>query len=328
MDGVNINKYFGQFNPILIVPVLSAVIGAILVFVFGFRKTHGPKFSTSSNTDSLKRSKKKSTTTKPSGIQQSSKVQNAQSAKVNKKEVPVETVVTKPIAKKKEEKKTEEKRPENASPTKKAASVAKKTTAQEISPTTAATSKKQKSNKKQLAAELGEKPADFDDGNWFTVQSKSTKKKDKSEETVVKSADGASASPPPTAPKSKSAEGKTDKIVEKKPAEPITVAVESIVAVESVVAATPAKVEPAVIEKTAAVETVAPAAPADVVEEEIVVVAKPEPVVAPVPTPQNIVADVVEVEDQSNVAFDELGEWTDAKPDRKKGKDKKKSRKD
>lgn len=44
--------------------------------------------------------------------------------------------------------------------------------------------------------------------------------------------------------------------------------------------------------------------------------------------PSAVVDNAITVAANSAIAFDELGEWTDAKPDRKKGKDKKKSRKD
>lgn len=330
MDGVNINKYLGQFNPILIVPVLSAVIGAILVFVFGFQKANGPKFASGSNTDSLKRPKKKANGTKQhDAAQQSVKAQNAQSVKLNKKAVPAEAVSVKKVALANEKplvKKTDEKRSENGSPAKKVTPAAKKSANKESPSAATATGKKQKSNKKTVAEEREEKPADFDDGGWFTVQSKSTKKSNKSEEAGVKSTENAS--PTQAASKNKIKSGKTEKSVEKKSLESTAAAAEAV----TVIVAEKTEAEPKALEATLVVaDTVAettpvvasPAIVPAVVEEEVVAVAaKPAP-----PAPKEIAAAIVAPVEDSNVAFDELGEWTDAKPDRKRG-NKKKSRKD
>lgn len=342
MDGVNINKYLGQFNPILIVPVLSAVIGAILVFVFGFRKPNEPKFVTGPSTDSLKRSKKKTNGTKQQdAAQQATKVQNAQSTKVNKKVVSIETVAPKKvvasvaneksIGKKKDEKKTEEKRSENGSPAKKVTPAAKKTIKESPPAVSATTVKKQKTNKKTVAEEREQKPADFDDGGWFTVQSKGTKKVNKSDETSAKSTTD-SASPTQAISKNKSKSAKlVEKIVEKKTVESTLLVAETegaVIVAEQIEPKEKILVEEILIVTDAIAETVPvvvspPVVPAVIVEDVIVVAAKP---VAAAPKEIVAVAVSVPVED-SNVAFDELGEWTDAKPDRKRG-NKKKSRKD
>lgn len=355
MDGVNINKYFGQFNPILIVPVLSAVIGAILVFVFGFKQANGPRFQTGSNTDSLKRSKKKANGTKQQDTtaHQSSKVQNAQSTKVNKKIV-TETVAIKkiaaanekPIVKKKDEnKKTEDKGSENDSPAKKVTSVVKKSTKDSSLLAAVVANKKQKSIKKTVADEREPKPAGFDDGGWFTVQSKGNKKSTKTDETGAKGTENAS--PPQAASKTKSKSAKIEKTVEKKAVEQNNAVAEGA-ATAAAASAAVATAAATAIAATAAIVIVENEEPTPNVFYAASVDAEPivesEPVVSPVvettldeetvvaakPTavpPKEIVADVVTPVENSTLVFDELGDWTDAKPDRKKG-NKKKTRKD
>jgi len=196
MDEVNINKYLSQFNPLLILPVLSAVVGAILVFVFGFKRPNEPRFQATSSIDSLKKPKRKGNNVKNAdNAVQSSKQSNVSSAKVISGKKANDTAAPAAVTNKKSatqeksnnnnntsstnnninKKKTDDKKSENGSPTKKVAS--KKTGKEATAP--AATNKKLKSSKNASADGQGkdEKPADFDDGGWFTVQSKSTKQK-------------------------------------------------------------------------------------------------------------------------------------------------------
>lgn len=340
MDEVNI-KYLSQFNPILIVPVLSAVFGAILVFVFGFKRPNEPRFQSSSSIDSLKKSKRKANTAKVSdNAIQSSKQQIVSSAKVsaNKKAIDAQAAVASKTKGPNEKssnnnnntsssnnniiskKKTDEKKSENGSPTKK---VANKKTGKE---STVSVSKKQKANKNLSSEANGynEKPADFDDGGWFTVQSKSAKQKNKVDDSAGSQIENAS-------PKSQGT--KTNKSSKSAKAEAKPILTELNNASENLVAEQPA-VEaknnnantvdaPTPTPTSAPQEQTGPAnvdnEPTDVVEVHANI---EKQLVASVP----IKADAPNTIDNA-IAFDELGEWTDAKPDRKRG-NKKKSRKD
>lgn len=333
MDGANINKYLSQFNPILIVPVLSAVVGAILVFVFGFKRAHGPRF-TSSGTDSLKKSKKKLNNTKQQEqTVQSSKVQNVQSAKLNSKKVATSENVNaiakkatsndKTSVKKKEEKKADERKSDTErSPAKKVNQTNNKKSPKE-SPVAAATAKKQKSNKKNVSNEGNvPKPADFDDGDWFTVQSKSTKNKNKPDDGNAKQIENASPKSQATKNQKQQKNNKTEKVALKAPEE-----TNGNDAIEA---------EPVVVEAPAVVAEVAPEVKPlpvvgngdvngfDEVEVQVkeVVIEKPAEIVVAA-----VAAVAAPVEEVKQLAFDELGEWTDAKSDRKKN-NKKKSRKE
>lgn len=353
MDEVNINKYLGQINPILIVPVLSAVVGAILVFVFGFKRPNEPRFQSNSSVDSLKKSKRKANNIKTENSVQSSKQQTVSSAKLsNSKKTSGETasnVTGKKTNdklnsnnnnitnnnnntnnKKKDDKKTEEKKSENGSPTKKLTNANKKINKESAPPANA-----KKLNKNSKKSEIiGEKPADFDDGNWFTVQSKSAKQKNKIEESNKSenlSPKASTQTSKQNAAKSKAAEA--DNKITEAAASTATAAPNNDSAVEiSVVAADNVEAQPQqkqssideLTVKILEVTTIPPPVelknPVDSIIEAAVEakVEKPKPIV-------NAVADNELVDNA--IAFDELGEWTDAKPDRKKG-NKKKSRKD
>lgn len=200
MDEININKYLAQFNPILVVPVLSAVVGAILVFVFGFKRQNEPRFTTASAIDSIKKSKRKSVNGKNTeNAVQSSKQQqqNAASTKVNNaKKVNTnnnataetstsvmgkkmgainEKAVNNNINKKNSEKKSEEKKSDSGSPVKKVAN------AKKITKESTVNNKKLKANKKSSSEEHDEKPADFDGDGWFTVTKKQQKNKNEND---------------------------------------------------------------------------------------------------------------------------------------------------
>lgn len=353
MDEVNINKYLSQFNPLLILPVLSAVVGAIAVFLFGFKRPNEPRFQSTSSIDSLKKSKRKANNVKNAdNAVQSSKQQSSTSAKVisGKKASDVATTAatTKKAATNEKsgssnnnnnttsannnvnKKKTDEKKSENGSPTKKVAN--KKISKEAAAPVA---NKKTKSNKGATADEqsYSKKPADFDDAGWFTVQSKGSKQKNKVDELAANHTENQS--PKPAAAKSnKSSKGAK---VENKP---VAAAAAAVVTVTTPVLAselngTPENlvesqkiVEPIVAETLAPIAVSVPA----IAEEPVAVIAKVNEIaapivekkqVAPAPTTTNDVDAIVE----NAIAFDELGEWTDAKPDRKRG-NKKKSRKD
>lgn len=342
MDEVNINKYLSQFNPLLILPVLSAVVGAIAVFLFGFKRPNEPRFASTSSIDSLKKSKRKANNLKNAdNAVQSSKQQNSTSAKVisGKKASDVATTAAtnkKAASNEKSgsssnnnnttsttnnninKKKTDEKKSENGSPTKKVAN--KKIGKEAAAP---AANKKTKSNKGATADEqsYSKKPADFDDAGWFTVQSKGSKQKIKVDESAANHTENQS--PKPAAAKSnKSSKGAK---VENKPA---TTAATPVIASE--LNGTPENlvesqksVEPSVAETLAQIAVSVPA----IAEEPVAVIAKDNEIAAPIveiPTTTNDANAIVE----NAIAFDELGEWTDAKPDRKRGNNKKKSRKD
>lgn len=335
MDEVNI-KYLSQFNPILIVPVLSAVFGAIFVFLFGFKRPNEPRFQSSSSIDSLKKSKRKASDRKVSdNAIQSSKQQIVSSAKVSASKKATDAQAA--IASKKgpneksssnnnntsssnnnniSKKKTDEKKSENGSPTKK---VANKKTGKE---STVPVSKKPKANKNLSSETNGynEKPADFDDGGWFTVQSKSAKQKNKIDDSAGSQIENAS-------PKSQGT--KTNKSSKSAKAEAKPILNELNNKSENLVAQQPAA-EPK-NNNANAVDT--PTLPpqeqtgaANVDNEPGVDVEVQENIeiqpVASVP----IKAAAPNTTDNA-IAFDEMGDWTDAKPDRKRG-NKKKSRKD
>lgn len=340
MDNLNINKYLGQFNPILIVPVLSAVIGAILVFVFGFKRPHGTRIQ-SSSTDSLKKSKKKPTNgLKENSIPTSNKLQIVQSSKLNKKPIidPLnakkQTVIDKSTVKKKDDKKTDEKKIEQSSPSKKSNQLAKKQTKE--SPIAAGNLNAKNANKKlnkKNGADVtdNKKPADFDDGDWFTVQSKGAKNKNKTDENGVKLNENAS-------PKSSATKNQKTNVNNKQTTAVATIAAGPVVPIADAIAALNAAVEAKVDPPTLVETTSSNGSPTDetsnVTVPEVVVavvaaapavasVAKKEPVITPI---AKAFASEMPTENEA-IAFDELGEWTDAKPDRKKG-NKKKSRKD
>lgn len=347
MDEVNINKYLGQFNPILIVPVLSAVVGAILVFVFGFKRPNEPRFQSNSSSDSLKKSKRKANAVKSSeNSVQTSKQTNASSAKVNSGKKANDASAT--VAGKKgaanekpnsnnnnntssnnnniNKKKTDEKKSDNGSPAKKAAN--KKIGKENQAP---ANKKQSKANKNNTSNEFNEKPADFDDGGWFTVQSKSTKQKNKVDESAGNATDNSSPKPQPIK-NNKSA--KSAKVEPKQSTPPasvneLTAKVPETVVVEQSVVETKVNdviVEAAVPEVVA--EPVIDEVKVQVVEKKAAATVAVPAAAAAVAQPAPVVADVVDNAVVDNaIAFDELGEWTDIKPDRKKG-NKKKSRKD
>lgn len=351
MDEVNI-KYLSQFNPILIVPVLSAVVGAILVFVFGFKRPNEPRFQSSSTIESLKKSKRKANTAKVSeSAIQSSKQPIVSSAKVGagKKATDATVVAGKkgPVSEKSSnnnnntsssnnninKKKTDEKKSENGSPNKK---VANKKTGKE---STIAVSKKSKSNKNLLSESNGykEKPADFDDGGWFTVQSKSTKQKNKVDLVDLVGNQTENASPKVQGTKN----NKSAKSAKAEVKQSAAIVTELNNVSENLVAKQPA-VEPKNNESAVDLPTPTPTpipaptptttlapAPIATVDEPVAVVANE---VLIQPAEKKPIASVplksaeLEIVDNA-IAFDELGEWTDAKPDRKRG-NKNKSRKD
>lgn len=199
MDEVNINKYLAEFNPILVVPVLSAVVGAILVFVFGFKRQNEPRFTTASAIDSIKKSKRKSTNGKntENTVQLSKQQQNAASAKVNNTKkvsnnnsttietsTPVtgkktgaanEKVCNNNINKKKDEKKSEERKSDSGLPVKKVANTKKNTKESTVN------NKQLKANKNSSSEERDQKPADFDGDGWFTVTKKQQKNKNEND---------------------------------------------------------------------------------------------------------------------------------------------------
>lgn len=315
MDEVNINQYLSQFNPILIVPILSAVVGAILVFIFGFKRPNEPRFQSSSSVDSLKKSKRKANTTKISD-------NNAQTPKLLTSPAKVGTS-KKPTSEKSNnnnnnintsnnngvnKKKNDEKNSENGSPTKK---ITNKKTGKE---TTVSLSKKLKTIKNTLS-EYNEKPADFDDAGWFTVQSKSTKQKNK----VDDSAGNQNGNPSP----------KVQGMKINKPPKNVKPEVKQF-AIQVISGESTNVPENLMIKKQSAGQKIENGlTPTE--DEKVVVAVEAQPIFEMVEekssdasVPLNSV-DLQTVE--SVIVFDELGEWTDAKPDRKKG-NKKKSRKD
>lgn len=322
MDQEIINKYLGQFNPILVVPVLSAVVGAILVFVFGFKRPHEPRFQSASSSDGFKKSRKKNASGKPEATTTPSPAPSASPVKVSKKVVSNENVSSKKTTvnaadKTATKKKPEEKKAENSSPAKKA--TAKKA---KESPNANAANKKSAKPAKQA----DEKPADYDDGGWFTVQSKSSKKNNKTDDAIA---------PQERSPKkesSKKAPSKTDKSDKKSsaiaavPVEPVVASAIPDIAVAKEVVAEVAKtnnvdsVVPAVVETDSVTQ-----------QSELPVKEVAAPAAKPKPPKTTAAKNIVEPEplaaEQNSVVFDELGEWTEAKPDRKKN-NKKKSRKD
>lgn len=340
MDEVNI-KYLSQFNPILIVPVLSAVFGAILVFVFGFKRPNEPRFQSSSSVDSLKKSKRKANTAKVSdNAIQSSKQQIVSSVKViaSKKAIDAQAAVASKKGQNEKssnnnnntsnsnnnninKKKTDEKKSENGSPTKK---VANKKTGKESVPV----SKKSKANKNLSSETNGynEKPADFDDGGWFTVQSKSTKQKNKIDDSAGNQIENSS-------PKAQGI--KANKSSKNAKAEAKTILTELNNAPENLVAEQPAA-EPknnnaiTIDTPTSTPTTLIPqeqTGAANVDNNEAAVFVEVQASIEK-QSDASIPIKAVEPNTIDNaIAFDELGEWTDAKPDKKKG-NKKKSRKD
>lgn len=321
MDEVNINKYLSQFNPILIVPVLSAVVGAILVFLFGFKRPNEPRFQTNSSIDSLKKSKRKANTIKTSDNTVSSK----QIVGAGKRTIDATASITSKkgsnnekssinnnnVGSNNNKKKTDEKKSENASPTKKVTN--KKTGKEPVSTTVG--NKKQKINKNN-SSDGYEKPTDFDDGGWFTVQSKSAKQKNKVDDSMGNQIEN----PTPKVQSMKNNKtAKNPKVEVKQMATKMT-SNELNGAAEVVVAEAP-KTEQKF--NTEEVPTNEPTA-AEIATNDIIDVQEVAPEVhASVPA-----ANLVEVNTvDSSIAFDELGEWTDAKPDRKRS-NKKKSRKD
>lgn len=344
MDEVNINKYLSQINPILVVPVLSAVVGAILVFVFGFKRPNEPRFQTANAIEALKKPKRKLNTTKSSeNVVQSSRQQNASSAKLNVGKKATEPTVAAPSKKgtanekpsnnnnntnstnnNVNKKKTDEKKSENGSPSKKVAN--KKIDA-------VPASKKSKANKNASTEEqrYNERPADFDDGGWFTVQSKSAKQKNKVDDSAVNQTENSS-------PKVQAAKiNKAAKTVKAEPkprtAQPVAATVASATELNNDtddLVIEPSNVEVKKNETTLdALVAVAVAAPV-IVDEPVIVPVNGDQVieeVKPAVSAQIQTAADVNAIVENAIAFDELGEWTDAKPDRKRG-NKKKSRKD
>lgn len=351
MDEVNINKYLGQFNPILIVPVLSAVFGAILVFVFGFKRPNEPRFQSS---DSLKKSKRKA-----NAVQSSTKQSTASSAKVSsaKKTGDASAAVVSKKGSGSEKPNSagsgtsntnnnntssnnnniNKKKTENGSPAKK---VANKKTGKETA-VTAPANKKSKAGKSNASDDkaLNEKPADFDDGGWFTVQSKSGKQKNKGDDSAAANAVDANASPKAQQLKANNKSAKSAK--------------SSTAAAATVVAPTVAPTAPAdnaseiVVESSAVDQTSTIELSKEITIETPNVIAEPPAAAAPAAATINDddddIIETVEkeaattvpaavpaipvVDSSSTIAFDEMGDWTDAKPDRKRG-NKKKSRKD
>lgn len=362
MDELNINKYLGQINPILIVPVLSAVVGAILVFVFGFKRPNEPRFQ-SSSADSLKKSKRKANAAK-NETTANRQQQNAASAKLANGKKAVAAVAAPATGerssatnnnsainnnnnnyaniKKKDDKKAEEKKSDVGSPAKKPANAAA-TAAKKSAKEAASNGKKSVKNAKKV--ELGEKPADFDDGNWFTVQSKSAKQKSKVDETVKVESASPKSSPPTQQAAKVSNKSKSAKVDDKSAdATPVAAVASETVSVEAVEA--PATADVCRLPVTSAVNESADTAVAEAVvpivevQVETTEVAEVAEVKEPEATPKETkpakkkaepVAKATAADEQQSeyerLAFDELGEWTDAKPDRKKG-NKKKSRKD
>lgn len=346
MDEVNINKYLSQFNPLLILPVLSAVVGAIAVFLFGFKRPNEPRFASTSSIDSLKKSKRKANNVKNAdNAVQSSKQQNSTSAKVISGKKASDVATTAATNKKAatneksgssnnnnttsttnnniNKKKTDEKKSENGSPTKKVAN--KKIGKEAAAP---AANKKTKSNKGATADEqsYSKKPADFDDAGWFTVQSKGSKQKNKVDESAANNTENQS--PKPAGAKSnKSSKGAK---VENKPVATATPVIASeLNGTPENLVESQKSVEPSVAETLAPIAVSVPA----IAEEPVAVIAKVNEIAAPIVEKKQVAPAATTTNDanaivENSIAFDELGEWTDAKPDRKRGNNKKKSRKD
>lgn len=335
MDEVNINKYLSQFNPILIVPVLSAVVGAILVFVFGFKRPNEPRFQSNSSIDSLKKSKRKANTAKSSdNVVQTSKQQNVQSStkvSAGKKATPDSSNAA--TGKKTtnnnnsinnnnniSKKKTDEKKSENISPAKK---LANKKNSKESA---VAANKKSKANKNSVEGNHDEKPADFDDGNWFTVQSKG-KQKNKVDDLSGNQAENVSPKVQ-TTKINKQAKGAKAEIKPQLTSQAIGNELNNVSTDLQQSNFEPNEGTNIELKNNdIPLDTAKPA----IVPEEPVVVASSngfEVVVEKkATTPVSTEAADVNVIVDNAIAFDELGEWTDAKPDRKRG-NKKKSRKD
>lgn len=355
MDEVNINKYLGQFNPILIVPVLSAVVGAILVFVFGFKRPNEPRFQSNSSSDSLKKSKRKANIVKNAdNAIQSTKQTNASSAKVNsgKKSNETSAAVKKSAANDKSnannnnnnnntssnnnninKKKTDEKKSENGSPAKK---VANKKIAKDVQPVVNKKQSKANKNNTSNDKDYNEKPADFDDGGWFTVQSKKSTQKNKTDESSAGNQTNDNSSPK-SQPAKNNKPAKSAKMDVKPsttttttpppstpapaPAIPSPVDDEFAVNVSETVVVEQPTVEPK--SNDVIVDVTVPDIIAEPVVNDIVVVENKTAEITVSATP---IVETNAIVDNA-IAFDELGEWTDAKPDRKRG-NKKKSRKD
>ncbi|XP_031634572.1 putative uncharacterized protein DDB_G0277255 [Contarinia nasturtii] len=307
MNEVNINKYLSQFNPILIVPVLSTFV-AILVFLFGFKRPNEPRFQPNSSIDSIKKSKKSKKTTdiavaianKKGSVNSNNNSSNSNN-NVNKK-------------------KTDEKKSDNGSPTKKVLNK------KNIKESTNFVTKKSKTNKNNSSnsTEYGEKPADFDDGGWFTVQSKSAKQKNKVDDST--NANQTENSPPKV---QNTKNNKSSKIDTKQSiAAQVTSNASEILLPDQQSKSEQqtnfdqsfnvAKAQ--VVEPVTAIED----QPADHVTNNVMVQAEIEKKCT-----ANVQLDVADINVVANsgIAFDELEEWTDAKPDRKRA-NKKKTRKD
>jgi len=344
MDDILVNKYLGQFNPILIVPVLSAVVGAILVFVFGFKRPSEPRFQSTSSSDTLKKSKKKNVGQNARSADLVSQTSSTSSKAQNNNATPQKS--NKLLQnKRKDDKKTDDKKTDGT-PVKKPTQ--QKKSARD-SPNATAANKKQKAGKKTAVEEREQKPADFDEGDWFTVQSKGSKKVNKTDETAP-GVNGETSSPKiEGGAKNKLNRAKIGRV--EKAEKSADKKNEDAVATETPVTnlkPTPAEVigeTPATAEIKVEVPPVAPSVDAPVtavtqpaVDEQTVPISeKKEEIPAKIkireekPIAANTVPAPPVVDDaayeNSAIAFDELGEWTDAKPDRKRG-NKKKSRKD
>lgn len=283
MNEVNINKYLSQFNPILIVPVLSAVVGAILVFLFGFKRPNEPRFQ--SSIDSIKKSKK-------------SKKTIDSAVPVANKKVSVTKI------------KTEEKKSENGSPTKKTSS---KKNVKELTNSIPKKSKTSKNNSADVTD--SEKPADFDDIGWFTVQSKQSKnakQKNKIDDSTVNHTENSS-------PKVQSAKNnktaKSSKTETKQTSTQVTSNNTSEVSLPEQQSTVDQSFN---VTKTQAVE---PVLAIKTIDGNGVVAKEEKKSTATIPLELADPNTVVE----NAIVFDELGEWT--KPDRKRA-NKKKLRKD
>jgi len=154
----------------LYIPVALVLVGAILVFTFGFKSAEQPPFDKlSSSTSEDRRSTGK---------------------KRKPKEKKTANGFAVPVAESKNEKSTAKDKDSKRSPTKETPDTPKQSKKQETNSPKQADKKKVESqkptkietveqvkNKKNLKTKSDEKPMDFDDGSWETVPSKNDKKK-------------------------------------------------------------------------------------------------------------------------------------------------------
>jgi len=303
-------------NLLVLCPVIAVVAGVVLVFLFGFKQPSQPKKFTSSSDSKAKAKKKDTKKSLTSGAEKTSST-----TEPLRKERSAEVVAKKSPTKEANQKKTPVRQETVKTPAK--SKVAVKST------------KKDKVKAEDAVAQ--KKPDDFDDGSWFTVPTKSEKKKPKLEDvTSSPKPDSARAEQSivdkKNAKNSKQLKDQANK--SKKEAE--DAAATKVLTVEKIISA-PVITEPvpktrSIVlneedEQTAEIIEKINEAIVDVVIEPVVV----QKQIVSKSISKKIVADREEKVDEikpveTNVAFDELADaWTDAKPTKK---NKKKVRKD